>query len=226
MSVSLLYNVLKLQITLFNICLIITCVLGILPILYYLYCKSKFKQDISPIVPFLWLTLIGTLYEIIVSIGMQIPAKYWFKIYLLLEFLFLLYLFKSILQKKYTLTSLFFTLTFTGIFSYAIYNFHTIYGLKTDGYISMVTTLFFYTLFFLWSKENYPAQKKMSALRIFLFSFLLYYSITILLFLFVTPLYFQKIYKIQELWIINILATILQRILILTALWKGLKTSN
>lgn len=215
-----------LLLTIFNICIIVACFLGILPILYYLYYKTKFKQDISPIVPFLWLTLIGTLYEIIVSIGMQIPAKYWFKIYLLLEFLFLLYLFRSILQKKYTLTALFFTLIFAGIFSYAIYNFHVLYGLKTDGYISMVTTLFFYTLFFLWSKENYSEQKNMSALRIFLFSFLLYYSITILLFLFVTPLSFQKIYKTQELWIINVLATILQRILISTALWRGLKTSN
>ncbi len=75
--------------------------IGLLPliILYCIQTKSKFKDSIAAIKPFLWLLFLGSLYELIFTGFLKVPAAYWFTFYTLIEFwaicFFYNYLFKK-----------------------------------------------------------------------------------------------------------------------------------
>src|SRR5690606_26455997 len=76
--------------TLYSIFLYTALFAGILPLLV-LFPKKRAFNISEPIVPFIWLTTIASLYELIGSIILKINVDYWFQIYSLLELLTILY---------------------------------------------------------------------------------------------------------------------------------------
>jgi len=83
--------------------LYITLFIGIIPLLI-LFVKRKAFAFNTPIVPFIWLTALATLYEFIGTGLFQINTAYWFQLYSLLELITLYYFFISfslLLIRKY-----------------------------------------------------------------------------------------------------------------------------
>lgn len=57
-----------------------------LPLLYYWYTKKKLKQESKPILPFIYLCFIASLYELTFTFVLKIGATVWFYVYDFLAF--------------------------------------------------------------------------------------------------------------------------------------------
>jgi len=71
-----------------------------LPLSYYWYIKKKLKQDIKPIMPFIYLCFISGFYELVFSMHLRINLVPWYFIYDILSFFTILFYFYYTLNKK------------------------------------------------------------------------------------------------------------------------------
>ena len=69
-----------------------------LPLLYYWYTKKTLKQECKPILPFIYLCFIASLYELTFTFVLKIGATVWFYIYDFLAFFTIQYFFYYVLN--------------------------------------------------------------------------------------------------------------------------------
>lgn len=203
-----------------------TLFIGIIPLIVLFYKKSGFNFE-NAITPFIWLTTVATLYEFIGTGLLKVNTNYWFQLYCLLEFTALYYFFYRLLSHRYSLiyTVLLLLLMVFYVVSFFFWN-------DTSKFISLAINkagLFIFILVsvFLWFKNLFEMADIMNLWRYnifyFISGFFIYYSTTFLLFL-SSEFIFKNNTYFKDVWLVNILATFILRILLITGVWKMKKS--
>jgi len=182
--------------------------------------------NLQPAVPFLWLTLIGSLYEPIVTIGMGKDSMYWFRVYNAAEFLCLYYFFKHVIHKRYLLLfgSFLFFFTLNSLMVVIL----GIGQLRVESMYAPFIFIFVLTFSALWfrdtSKNDLLPAKFAKSNVVFICGFLLYYSGTLFFYLLSEVILVDsKSISYQDYWLVNIIATLILKIFLIGGVWSGRK---
>lgn len=196
--------------------------LGTFPVIVLVvYGKKAFDTESSFVLPFLYLTLFATLYELIASWLFAVNSSVWFAVYLVLEFIALAAFYFRICGRRYRKAFIAVSALFTVTFCLRFVS----YGgseIDFDAVLSVIETVFVYIASICWFKqifENLPEKSLFNTSGFYYISaFLLYFSGTMFLFLF-SSLFTAATQR--EYWCLNILFTIVLRSLIIIGVWKG-----
>lgn len=194
---------------------------GILPLLMAFSKKDSFVFK-EPITPFIWLTFIATLYEGIGTIVLKIDSSYWNKIYSLLEFLTIFYFYFKLFQPRFKTIFLLFLmlLLLTHIISF--------YWIEYSPFIVIAVNkipLTFLVLLgsFWWVRDLFKSDETQNLWQnpvfYFVSAFYIYYLVTMPLFLMGSFIFNSNLY-FYHFAIVNIMATLILRILLTIGVWK------
>lgn len=210
----------------YSILFYIALFIGIVPLLILLSKKRAFDTR-HPIIPFIWLTALATVYEFVGTGLLKLNTSYWFQTYSFLEFLTLYYFFYRLLEYHYPMI---YRVLFTVSMFFCVISF--IFWNETDKFTSLAInktniTLFVLISFYLWFRNLFNRADIINLWRydIFYFvsAFFMYYFSTFLLFLLGKFVFDSSIYA-KDYWVVNVLATFILRILLITGVWKMKKS--
>ena len=206
----------------YKIVFYITLFSGLLPLLFLFLRKKAFDKE-HPAVPLLWLTAIGSLYELIGSVLLKINTMYWFQLYPFLSFLTLYYLFFKLLKYNYkNLFRVFFYL-FIAVYLVSLYFFSDENKLLTTGLNRIPIFIFVFTFTGLWFKNLFQKMEEQYLLQndnfYFITALIIYNASTLFLFIASNLIYNSNLYFL-DFWIVNIIASLILRILLCIGVWK------
>lgn len=209
---------------------IFAIVTGLVPLLFSFAWPpgSQYKAVINGIRPLLIILFISVFYELIASFWLKLPSGYWFRLYTLLEFLSLCYFFRLLFKNRYNILLYLFIFLFTTCYCVLL----TLWGdhilnLETDAYLAIIETIFVYVFVILWFKELFHNANVESLLQspvfYFICSFILYFSGTVFLFLLSSTILQGSKEAFRASWLINVVLSLVMRILIVIGIWKARK---
>lgn len=197
--------------------------LGILPLFLMKFLKIKAFQTLF-IHPFVWLIFFASIFEFI-AFKKQLETPYWYRFFILIDFLFLFYFFFFTLKKKYKLFFYSFLASFLLLYLYLIMIWDVKDSLRTDFYLTTFETLFVLIASLFWFITVFSELKETSLLHssnfYFIAGFILYYSGTFFLFLVSDFMIKNMASQILSYWNANILFNVLLRTLIIIGIWKA-----
>lgn len=194
--------------------------IGIIPLLIVLAQKRALNFT-EPIIPFIWLTAVATLYEFFGSVMLKINTSYWWQLYSLLEFITLYYFFYKLFGSSYKKTFILFVilLSVTYIISCVLWGEQFI----STAINRIPLTLFVFTFSFKWFKELFKKMEIINPWQKANFYFVsglsIYYSSTLFLFLLSNYIFMSNEYS-YDYWLINVIATFILRIFLTMGIWK------
>lgn len=199
--------------------------LGVFPLIYFKIFKiSRFQTFF--IEPFVWLIFISSIFEFFAFV-FNWDTPYWFRFYILLDFLLLFYFYFLTLNKKYKLFFYSFLVSFVLLYIYLLAIWNSENTFKTDFYLTAFETVFVLIASLLWFTTIFSELKETSLLRspnyYFVAGFVLYYSGTFFLFLVSDFMIKNIVSDFLSYWNTNILFNIFLRTLILTGIWIARK---
>lgn len=204
---------------------ILTNIIGFFPLFLYLVKKRKLLKEIDFVVPLLWLVAIASFYELVVTLLFRISTKYWFRLYLLLEFCVLFYFFYKLFSGRYKylfrVFGIGYLLTFLGLlFVWDVWS-----NLSTDSYLSTFESIFVFTFSFLWFRDlftNLQLKSLWQSPTFYIISgLILYFTGTLFLFLLSDVIYSNKAIKFEDYWMLNVLFCFVFRLFLIISVWKG-----
>ena len=203
----------------------ITIYIGFTPFIILIF-KGSFHKNYNYIIPLLCLTAVASFYEGVLEdfTTFQLHTKYWFLIYNFFEFFCIYLFFKKLIERTSNLYFLSFLIIFLSIFflTITIEGFEN--GLLLNTIVTLPTTLFVLISSILWFKqqfeENITDHFLFSNPNFFIVIGLFFYqSSTFILFL-LSDYIFKTNLNLQSFWIINVLASLILRLLLIIGTWK------
>lgn len=196
--------------------------IGVVPFLVLTY-KNKVFDFKQPIVPFIWVTAIATLYEFIGTVLLQINTAYWFQFYSLLELGSLYYFFYKLIKPQYKRWYQIFLILFILVYIFSFFYWGEYNALVSKTINKTLMTLFVFLSSFLWIKKLFekmhiPILWK-NAEFYFISGLIIYYSGTFLLFLLSDFIFNSNLY-FYDYWLINVLATLILRLFLIIGVWN------
>ena len=206
----------------YKIVFYITLFTGLLPLLFLFLRKKAFDKE-HPAIPLLWLTAIGSLYEFIGTVLLQINSLYWFQLYPFLSFLTLYYLFFKLLKHNYkTLFRVLFIL-FIAVYLVSFFFFSDENRFITTALNRIPIIIFVFTFTGLWFKNLFQKMEEQNLLQndnfYFITALIIYNASTLFLFIASNYIYNSNLYFL-DFWIVNIIASLILRILLCIGVWK------
>lgn len=200
-------------------------IFGICPFLYFLVARRQSVIVLKAILPYVLLTFISSLYELLGSLTFGWNVSYWFLIYDILDFFCIFYFFYIILENKYSklfaaFIVLFTTLCYYLYLHYAINDFLVVNN-YFKGFITFFVLLFSIFWFVKMFAEVYVDNLLNNSTFYFISGFILYYCGTLILFLLSYNIYKDDSVLFQSYWIVNIVLNFILRSLLLIGLWKA-----
>lgn len=195
---------------------------GILPLSVLFFKKRAFVFK-EPIIPFIWLTFIAALYEGIgIITSLKVGQNYWNQIYSLLEILAVFYFYFKLFQPRFKMI---FLLFFVLLLLIHIISFYWIDNSSLIAVAVNTTPLTFLVLLgsFWWVRDLFRSDEIQNLLQnpvfYFVSAFYIYYLVTIPLFLMGSFIFNSNLY-FYDFAIVNIMATLILRILLTIGVWK------
>lgn len=177
----------------------------------------------EPIVPFIWLTAIATLYELIGTLTLKIPIDYWFQFYSLLEFLTIYYFFYKLFKFTFKKTLKLFLALLVSVYVISLFFLDSNNILISEAINRIPITIFSFTFSFIWFKKLFQKMEIENPLDNSTFYFVsglaIYYSATSILFLISSTLFESNLY-FYNFWTVNVLATLFLRMFLIIGVWK------
>ena len=200
-------------------------IFGISPFLYFIVARRQSVIELKAIIPFIILTFISSLYELIGTLTLGWNVSFWYILYSISSFFCVFYFYYHILQKR---LSLLFTISMIAFFVLSYFLFqHYSFGdfFKIDSYFKVYTTSFILLFSILWFMklfaETYIDNLLHNSTFYFISGFVLYYCGTLFLFLLSNHLYKLDSSTFQSYWLLNILLNFVLRTLLLVGLWMA-----
>lgn len=188
-----------------------------------LFIKKRAFNIRESITPFIWLTAFATLYEFIGTGLLEIKTSYWFQLYSFLEIVTLFYFFFKLFKTKYKTTFGIFLVLLVTTYSFSFFYWNENSGLISNAKNKASITFFVLTFSFLWFKELFKKMEIQNPWQnadfYFVSGFLLYYSSTFFLFMLGGFIFNSNVY-FYDYWLINIIATLILRTLLIIGVWK------
>lgn len=204
---------------------IITNIIGFIPIFLYIAKKKTFSEEVEHLVPFMWLVAFSSLYELVFTLAFRISNQIWFRFYVAIEFLVLYFFFKSIFQNRYKYYRNVFLLIFVTLFIGLAQVWKPADNLSTDSILSAVEFLFVIGLAISWFKEIFVnvAVNSLwhSPIFYFITGLLLYFSGTLFLFLLSDVILQNPALALSDYWLLNVVLTLIFRLLLILSIWKS-----
>lgn len=196
--------------------------IGIIPLLI-LFLKKRVFDFKEPIIPFVWLTALATLYEFIGTVLLQIKTSYWFQVYSFLEIVTLSYFFFKLFQPKYKTAFRVFLVLLLTTYGFSFFFWDENAGLIPKAINKIPLTFFVLSFSFLWFKELFKKMEIQNPWQntdfYFVSGFSVYYSSTFFLFLLGNFIFNSNIY-FYDYWLINIMTTLILRTFLIIGVWK------
>ncbi len=200
-------------------------IFGIIPLLYYFIAKSKNTRELKPIIPFITLTFVSSVYEFFGTLVLEWNVSYWFVFFEVLAFLCIYYFYFEILQKQFLKLFLLALFLFLGFCLYLSLNFKIEDFFIITSYIDIVLTMFILFFTIIWFRkliiDAYIENLLDNSAFYFISGFVLYYCGTLFLFLLSNHLYKLDSSTFQSYWLLNILLNFVLRTLLLVGLWMA-----
>lgn len=200
-------------------------VIGILPLLYYLYFKNKLSKETSYILPFVIVVFISSVFELIGTGILKIPYYYWFFSYKILAFLGILFFYYKLIKKQVTLTLPIYGIVFCILIGITAYQWNQDYFLVFNSYFNALITIIVLHYSILWFKNEFLnlelTSLASSPIFFFICGLILYYTGTVFLFLMSNFILKHDKILFQEFWMLNVFLNLVFRILLITGIWKG-----
>ena len=196
--------------------------LGIIPLVVLVSKKRALDFNI-PILPFIWLTFIASVYEFVGTSLLGVNTSYWFQTYSLLEFLCIYYFFYSQYRSSYKkiLTVFLAILVLTYGTSFIFWRDNQL--LVSEAINRIPIALFIFTFSFIWIKELFNKMVILNPWQHPTFYFIsalsIYYAATTFLFVLSSFIFESKLY-FYDYWMVNIMATFILRLLVIIGVWK------
>ena len=195
---------------------------GILP-LFLIFLKKKTFNVKQPIIPFVWLTAVGALYELIGTVILKVNATYWFQLYSLLGFCALYYFFFKLLNKKYKNAFVGFIIGFIATYGTSFFFLDQENVFISTAINEPFITIFVLVFSFLWfrqlfEKVNIPNLWKHPSFY-FVSGLMIYYSGTFFFFLLSGSIFSSNCY-FYDYWMVNIIAIVALRVFISVGIWR------
>jgi hypothetical protein len=193
--------------------------IGIIPFSILLW-KKRALDNKEAVVPFIWVTAVATLYEYFVTELLYINSTYWFQLYTFLEIVCLFYYFYRILGQQYKKSIYLMLALLLIVYTISCFFWSNMSSLVSLAINACSISLFIFIFAFLHFKTLMEKENSLWEQPNFHFTvgFSIYYSCTLLLFLLSKELY--KTNHSLDPWLINILAGIILRTLLITGTWK------
>ncbi len=206
----------------YKIVFYITLFSGLLPLLFLFLRKKAFDKE-HPAVPLLWLTAIGSLYEFIGSVLLKINTIYWFQLYPFLNFITFYYFFFKLLKPNYKILFRILFILFLAVYLVSFYFFSEENKFITTALNRIPITIFVFTFTALWFKNLFEKMEEQNLWQndnfYFITGLIIYYSSTLFLFIASNFIYNSNLYFF-DFWIVNIIASLILRILLCIGVWK------
>jgi hypothetical protein len=200
-------------------------IFGISPFLYFLVAKRQCAIELKAILPYVFLTFISSLYELLGSLTLGWNVSYWFLVYDVLDFSCVFYFFYIILQKKYSRIFTAFLISFTALCYYLYLHYAINDFLVINNYFKGFITFFVLLFSILWFvkifAEVYVDNLLNNSTFYFISGFILYYCGTLFLFLLSNYILEVDSSLFQSYWVVNIVLNFVLRSLLLVGLWKA-----
>jgi hypothetical protein len=206
--------------------LYLTFLAGLVPAALFYGLKPVSCSELNYIRPFIWLTALGSIYEPVATLWLEIPSQPWFRLYNILEFLCLYYFFSKMLGAEYNqVLRTFLTLFLTG--ALVLYFALDISQLTLEAYYAPFIFVFVTACSVMWLRKVFIAAD-ISLLNsppfFFVCGFFFYYTNTFLFYLLSDIVIMDYNFDYKAYWVINILATLILKIIISLGVWKGRQT--
>lgn len=200
-------------------------VFGISPFLYFLVARRQSAIELKPILPYVFLTFISSLYEFFGTLTFGWNVSFWFLIYDILDFFCVFYFFYIILQKKYSKIFATFLVLFIALCCYLYLHYYINDFLIVNNYFKGFITFFVLLFSILWFvkmfAEVYVDNLLNNSTFYFISGFILYYCGTLFLFLLSNYILEVDSALFQSYWVVNIVLNFVLRTLLLVGLWKA-----
>ena len=160
--------------------------IGIIPLSILLWKRRAFDKK-EPVVPFIWITAVATLYEFFGTEILKINTAYWFQLYSGLEMIALFYYFFRMFRPRYKKTLYFFSavLISTYLISFFYWNeVHKGRALAVNGFSISLFVFFFSFCYFKDLLDDTDTDLWKTPSFYYCVGFSVYYASTLLLFLF------------------------------------------
>lgn len=201
--------------------------MGFIPILIFSLKSNKSRSSNNYFLPFIILTAIASIYELVFTSFLKIISSHWFQIYDFLEFFALVYFFMKIFEQKQKDILFLFAFIFLISFGISIYFWEVDNSLVSKGINSITTTLLVFTAIFIWFKNEFQKLEIaiiwQNAKFYFISGFLIYYASTIFLFIASNFIFKNENLKFEDYWFLNIIATFILRTFLIIGTWKELQ---
>ncbi|UPQ78283.1 hypothetical protein M0M57_11705 [Flavobacterium azooxidireducens] len=197
--------------------------LGIFVLIQYLFFNSAKSIAVKPMLPFLVLTAISSLIELIFIYFLKFDSYIWSKLYTILEFVVFAVLFNQLLARKFVkITFCFSVLFFCAFFYFLLVNSNYPY-LQVLGILYSIQFLYIFLFVILWIKEIFEKKEVESLLDVPLFYFvsglLIYFSGTIFLFILGEEILRAGL-SLYYYWIVNLVLVLIFRTFLILTIWK------
>lgn len=200
-------------------------IFGVSPFLYFLIARKQYTSELKPILPFVSLTFIASLYEFFGSLIFKLDISYWFIIYDVLAYFSIFYFYSHVLQNQFSKLFFFFFISFIIICSLIFVNYSLVEILAITSYIDTFITLFILFFTIVWFRkliiDVYIENLLSTSTFYFISGFVLYYCGTLFLFLLSNYIYKVDSVLFQSYWVVNIVLNLILRILLIVGLWKA-----
>lgn len=198
---------------------------GLIPLLFIFIKNSKFNKFKNPILPYIVLVFIASLYEYFGSYILEINTVAWFMIYKVGAFGTLSYYFYHLLNKKFKVIFIAFTILFTVIFFINLPKVSNETFLNINGFLNAIITVFIIICAILWFKQlQWKINLNSHPNSYIIFGLLLVYCGTLFLHLFGYSIYLINKELFFSAWILNLFLNLINRLLLTFGTWKILKS--
>lgn len=210
----------------YEIALYVTLAFGILPLaIFYGSKKAAFSDRAKAFLPYLYLTALASIYEMLGSVAAGIDVTWWLMAYALLEFASLSYFFLKVLPHR-----LRWILILLGVIFLAEYVAFLSFGeadkqLLINGILICTTFCLVATgvlYYFIQRFKDLQSGNAIPDWTVFCFmsGTLLYYCATFFLFVLADSMFSDDPGTLHNYWVINIIATLLFRGILILGIWK------
>lgn len=200
-------------------------IFGVSPLLYFLVYRKQDIRTLKPILPFIILTFIASIYEFLGTLTFGWNVSNWFIIYNILSFLAINYFYHNLIQTKFQVFNNLFLLAFILLCYILFVNYQIKDFLIISTYFKGFITLFVLLFSVLWFvkifQEAYVDDLLKNSIFYFISGFILYYCGTLFLFLLSNYILRVDTATLHSYWMVNVILNLILRILLLMGLWKA-----
>ncbi|EHQ44276.1 Uncharacterised protein [Myroides odoratus] len=208
----------------YQVLVYIALILGFVPLILASLCKNLvFTKQYRGYIPLIGLMALASGYELVCSYFLKINSDYWFQIYTLFEFSVIFYFLKFIFNQRLSRYLAVYLSLFLLVYLYTFWFVFPVDVLKSKaiGKIGVSVLVFagtFYWLGQLFSRRSVASPYNTPAFY-FIVGLFMYYLNTIFFFVLVPHVYSLNLY-LYDYWIVNVIATLFFRIMIILGVWK------